>query len=218
MPFSSPPSTSQTGLHSRLDEVVRRHLDSRWRQPVRAHTRQAFQAITDRLKATDRLLLDSGCGTGESTAGLAHRHPHALVVGIDQSVARLARAPELPGNAVLVRAELADFWRLMIGAGLRPRHHYLFYPNPWPKPDHLKRRWHAHPVFPDLLALGGRLELRSNFELYVHEFEHALSLAGIVDAKVVSFSTGEPVSPFERKYSVSGHRLWKLTVNLDAPT
>ncbi len=216
MSRSSPPSSSQTGLHPRLDEVVRRHLKSRWRQPVRAHTRQAFQALIDRLKAADRLVLDSGCGTGVSTAGLAYRHPNALVVGIDQSAARLGRAPEFPDNVVLVRAELADFWRLMADAGFRPTHHYLFYPNPWPKPDHLKRRWHAHPVFPDLLALGGWLELRSNFELYVREFERALSLAGIVDAKVVSFSAGEPVSPFERKYSASGHRLWKLTVNLEA--
>ncbi len=218
MHFSSLPSTSQTGLHPRLDEVVRRHLDSRWRQPIRAHTRQAFEVIRDRLERAERLVLDSGCGTGESTAGLARRHPDALVVGIDQSAARLVRAPELPDNVVLVRAELADFWRLLVGAGLKSTLHYLLYPNPWPKPDHLKRRWHAHPVFPDLLELGGQLELRSNFELYVREFERGLNLAGNVDAKVVSFSAGEPISPFERKYSASGHRLWKLTVNLEAQT
>ncbi len=216
MPTSRIPETSQTGLHERLDEVVRRHLDSTWRQPLRAHSVQAFEAVLPRLQSTASLVLDSGCGTGESTARLAGRHRESLVVGVDKSAARLERAPELPANALLVRAELADIWRLLLREGLHPFRHFLLYPNPWPKPDHLKRRWHAHPVFPQLLALGGRLELRSNFELYVREFMRALVLAGVVDAEVVSLEIDEPISPFERKYADSGHRLWKLTVNLGA--
>ncbi len=216
MPTSRIPETSQTGLHERLDEVVRRHLDSTWRQPLRAHSVQAFEAVLPRLQSTASLVLDSGCGTGESTARLAGRHRESLVVGVDKSAARLERAPELPANALLVRAELADIWRLLLREGLHPFRHFLLYPNPWPKPDHLKRRWHAHPVFPQLLALGGRLELRSNFELYVREFMRALVLAGVVDAEVVSLEIDEPITPFERKYADSGHRLWKLTVNLGA--
>ena len=216
MPASRTPETSQTGLHLRLDEVVRRHLDSIWRQPLRSHSVQAFEAVHPRLRAATTLVLDSGCGTGESTARLARRHPEALVVGVDKSGARLERAPELPDNALLVRAELADFWRLLRQHGLCPLHHYLLYPNPWPMPDHLMRRWHGHPVFPGLLALGGALELRTNFELYVYEFARALDVAGVVDAEVVSLWADEPVSPFERKYMASGQRLWKLTVNLGA--
>jgi tRNA (guanine-N7-)-methyltransferase len=210
------PETSQTGLHRRLDEVVGRHLASTWQQPLRNHSVQAFEAVLSRLQDAPALVLDSGCGTAASTAFLARHHSNALVVGIDKSAARLARAPELPDNAVVVRAELSDFWRLLLREGLSPAHHYLLYPNPWPKSAHLQQRWHAHPVFPDLLALGGRLELRSNFELYVREFARALALAGVVDSEVVSLGMTEPVSPFERKYLASGHRLWKLTVNLGA--
>jgi len=106
--------------------------------------------------------------------------------------------------------------RLLADAGLRPTHHYLIHPNPWPKPGHLKRRWHGHPVFPALLALGGQLELRSNFGLYVLEFKRALELAGRPDAKVVSFrGESEAISPFEAKYLASGHTLERLTVNLE---
>jgi len=170
----------------------------------------------DASRDRDRpLVLDSGCGTGESTAALARVHPDCLVVGIDKSRARLDKAPELPGNARLVRAELADFWRLAHAAGWQPARHYLLYPNPWPKPAHLKRRWHAHPAFPHLLALGGRLALRSNFELYVDEFARALALAGVVDVKVVSFEADDSISPFERKYRLSGHRLFQLTATLE---
>ena len=133
------------------------------------------------------MVLDSGCGTGESTVLLARRYPDCLVVGVDKSAARLDKAPQLPANARLLRADLADIWRLMDDAGWKLAQHYLLYPNPWPKPAQLKRRWHGHPVFPDLLVLGGRLVLRSNFEVYVDEFARALELAGVVDMKVVSF-------------------------------
>jgi tRNA (guanine-N7-)-methyltransferase len=218
MSGSTPPSTSQAGLHRRLDEVVRRHLASDWRQPVRGHSQQAFDGIRSRVEAADRLILDSGCGTGVSTLNLARRFPDALVVGVDKSRARLARAPSLPANALLVRAELSDFWRLTQAAGWPVSRHYLFYPNPWPKPDHLQRRWHGHPVFPWLLRLGGRFELRTNFELYILEFKRALEISGVERVEVVSLCVTEPLSPFERKYAQSGHKLYQLTCDLEDKT
>lgn len=36
-----------------------------------------------------------------------------------------------------------------------------------PKIGHLSRRWHGHPVFPAMLELGGVLECRSNWKIYV---------------------------------------------------
>lgn len=192
-----------------------RHLRHEWRSPIRDYSRRAFDGLAESIDPDMPLVLDSGCGTGASTALLASRHPDSLVIGVDKSAARLARATELPANARLIRAELVDFWRLAGQAGWQLAHHYLLYPNPWPKPGHLKRRWHAHPAFPDLLALGGRLELRSNFELYVAEFARALDLAGVGGVNVVSFCPDVPISPFERKYAASGHRLFKLTAQLE---
>ncbi|RFF26631.1 MULTISPECIES: tRNA (guanosine(46)-N(7))-methyltransferase TrmB [unclassified Wenzhouxiangella] len=209
------PQTSQTGPHRRLEETVLRHLRHAWQSPVHDYSRRAFGELNRSLDSAWPVVLDSGCGTGVSTVALAQKYPECLVVGIDKSAARLGKSPELPANARLVRADLADLWRLMSEAGCKPAHHYLLYPNPWPKPAHLKRRWHGHPAFPSLLALGGRLELRSNFELYVDEFARALALAGVVDVKVVSFRVDDPISPFERKYLLSGHRLFQLTATLE---
>ncbi|MFU8832646.1 MAG: SAM-dependent methyltransferase [Wenzhouxiangella sp.] len=214
MSASQVPVSSQSGLHRNLEAIVRRHLSSVWRQPIRSHSRRAFDAVSARVAGAGALVLDSGCGTAHSTLVLASRHPEALVIGIDKSASRLARAPRLPDNAIIVRAELADFWRLARAAQWPVSHHYLLYPNPWPKPAHLKRRWHGHPVFPDLLALGGHLELRTNFELYAREFVRALEIAGVVDSKVVSFAGQQPVSPFERKYADSGQVLFELTADL----
>ena len=162
------------------------------------------------------LVLDSGCGTGDSTAFLAGRFPESLVVGIDQSQARLKRfGKPVPSNMLLLRARAQDFWRLLRADNIRPAHHFLLYPNPWPKVVHLKRRWHGHPVFPELLALGGRLELRTNWHIYAEEFRLAVGICGSEAPPVVSFSVLLPLSPFERKYAESGHRLYRLGINLE---
>jgi len=161
-------------------------------------------------------VLDSGCGTGWSTARLAERYPDAIVLGVDQSAARLERfrEPELP-NMRRVRARAEDFWRLLAADGIRPARHFLLYPNPWPKAAQLRRRWHGHPVFADLLALGGSLELRTNWRIYADEFRIAAGTCGIDTPPVVSFSVDSPLTPFERKYAESGHRLYRLCLNLE---
>lgn len=162
-------------------------------------------------------ILDSGCGTGSSTQSLADDHPGHLVIGVDQSIARLARSGltssiHQKANCVLVRAELATFWRLLLKDGLVPERNLLLYPNPWPKPGHLARRWHGHPVFPDLLALGGEVELRSNWEVYVLEFARAVQLAtgAVIMPRRIQPETA--ISPFEKKYLERGHSLYAATV------
>lgn len=214
---SRPVRTNQDGIHPRLDETVRRHLATTWKQPLRRHSRSVFERLVAGLGPDRPLVVDSGCGTGASAICLALEHPDCLVIGVDRSASRLARVPaELPANVRLVRAELADFWRLAARAGWRLHRHFLLYPNPWPKAEHLKRRWHAHPVLPDLVALGGRLEVRSNWKIYVDEFARALALAGIRRIQVVSLQVERILTPFERKYAASGHPLFRLTAELEA--
>ncbi len=215
---SRPVRSNQPGLHPGLASCVRKHADTPWRQPVPGATREAFARVEAMRRAHwagRPVVLDSGCGTGESTARLAQRHPEAWVVGIDRSAVRLARVgadrgPAGRGRVLWVRAELASFWRLALAAGWSVSHHYLLYPNPWPKAAHLKRRWHGHPVFPALLALGGRLELRSNWKTYVEEFARAVELlTGLAPGVSRLDDAGAPLSPFERKYLASGHARWR---------
>jgi len=117
---------------------------------------------------------------------------------------------------IWLRAELATFWRLAVQAGWRLHRHFLLYPNPWPKPGHLRRRWHAHPVFPDLLQLGGRLELRSNWAVYAEEFAVAVNHALGTRVQPMRLAGSDDLSPFERKYRASGHALYSVALSLDA--
>ena len=210
-------SSRQTAPHVRLREIVLRHLDAAWRRQPSAPGRAVFAALLPRV-AHPRLILDAGCGTGVSTFALAQLHPGALVLGVDKSAPRLAvgqrsiDAGAAPPNAMLVRCDLVDFWQLAARAELRFERQFLLYPNPWPKPAQLKRRWHAHPALPALLALGGEIELRTNWRVYADEFAEAMRVAGW-RADCESFVADPPLTPFERKYTTSGHALWRCRAN-----
>lgn len=215
---SRPVRSNQPDVHPGLVARVQRHLTTPWRQPLHPPSVTAFarvEALRARTGAERSVVLDAGCGTGESTRRLAMRHPEALVVGVDRSAARLRRVgaaegPVAEGRVLWVRAELTSFWRLALEAGWPVSHHYLLYPNPWPKAAQLSRRWHGHPVFPDLLALGGRLELRTNWDIYLREFSQAVTLATGQPMKTGRLEpTGRFLTPFERKYAASGHDLWQ---------
>jgi tRNA G46 methylase TrmB len=183
----------------------------------------AFESLSVLIGNEDRpLVLDSGCGTGASSRILAERHPDCLVIGVDKSASRLSRggmseSPHREENVIWLRADLATFWRLAVQAGWRLAHHYLLYPNPWPKPGHLQRRWHGHPVFPVLLQLGGRLEMRCNWAVYAQEFAAALRWSLSKETPVVLDEVGVEVSslsPFEAKYRARGDLLYSVTTRL----
>ncbi|RZG14391.1 SAM-dependent methyltransferase [Pseudoalteromonas sp. CO342X] len=212
-------TTNQQGLHEKLDEIVNKHLTAEFKKPIAAHTQSAFDEVNARVQAFNGpIILDSCCGVGESTANLAKRHPDALVIGIDKSAHRLDKhdveyKQTEQGQYILVQADLNDFWRLALEADWQPTHHYLLYPNPWPKAKHIQRRWHGSAVFPFIVKLGGKLELRSNWDIYVKEFARALALSG-VDAEVEAYESDEAITPFERKYWASGQSSTRLVVTL----
>ncbi|WP_108649817.1 tRNA (guanine(46)-N(7))-methyltransferase TrmB [Dongshaea marina] len=210
-------TSNQPGPHPRLEEVVRRHLKYPTRRPVHQPTQEVFEALAPRIEAWQGpLIFDSCCGVGESTSAIAKLHPDALVIGLDKSANRLARhqgAGEASENYLLARVDLNDFWRLAVKAGWTLDYHYLLYPTPWPKAGHLQRRWHGSETFSDLVKLKGKLELRSNWKLYLEEFAIALDIAGY-QSRLNSIEPDNPITPFERKYQASLQPLWQLRADL----
>ena len=212
-------SSSQQGVHPRLERTIRRHLDRHWLQPLHRPSIDSYQRLKDESSFADgrSFILDSGCGTGKSTQQLAKQYPDHLVIGADRSQVRLARSGLQQNlwqrdNCILLRADLPTFWRLLARDGHIPHKHFLFYPNPWPKPGHLKRRWHAHPVFPCLLALGGEIEIRCNWEIYALEFAQAASFATGEPVAVEKYTPQHGASPFEQKYLDRAQPLYSVTV------
>lgn len=207
---------AQEGVHENLEKVVLKHLQHKHRKPIAQHTQTAFdqiQPIIDAgISANKPLIFDSCCGTAMSTGILAKQNPDALVIGIDRSSVRLGKEYNvgLPENAYLVQAECADFWQLAHQHGWKLFKHTILYPNPYPKSKHLKRRWHAHPAFTHLLALGGEIELRTNWKVYADEFCAAINLAtkNKSACRVALIQPEEPLTLFEKKYQNSGQALF----------
>lgn len=197
---------------------MRRHATSRWRKPPRAADSDALSRLEAALEAHDGdVILDSFCGAGLSTARIGEQHPGALVIGVDKSAHRLGKASGIPANCLLLQAHCEAIWQALVGRGPPLAAHYLLYPNPWPKARQLGRRVHGHPAFPLLASLGGRIEVRSNWQIYVEEFGLALHLLGH-PSRIATVPDGEPTTTlFERKYRASGHRLWQLVADLDSP-
>lgn len=212
--------SNQSGIHDNLESIVRKHLQNPFKKPFAQHTVDAFEAIKPTIESAlgqgVDLIFDSACGTAMSTQKLALHYPDSLVIGIDRSAHRLSKEynQNLPSNAHLVQAECSDFWRLAVKAGWKLEKHTLFYPNPYPKAKHLKRRWHAHPVFPSLLLLEGTLELRSNWKTYVDEFSRALSIAGCEDYTMAEINPKQAMTLFEKKYQQNGQTLYCCKVRL----
>ncbi len=214
MPISSPEVISnQDGLHRQLQHVVQKHLNSSYRKPIAQHNQTAFESAQQFVAQHNRpIILDACCGIAESSRKLALQYPEHIVIGVDKSAHRLNKCQTNPDNCLLLRADLADFWRLATNAGWQLERHYMLYPNPWPKAKHLQRRWHGSALFPTLLALGGQFELRSNWQVYVQEFVAALDIAGI-QVETEALSITNPMTAFERKYFNSGHNLWRCCAN-----
>ena len=217
---STPVTSSQTHIHEGLHALVAKHAATEFKKPFTDYNRAAFERSIAAWQADGGkpLILDAGCGVGLSTLHLAAQFPDHYVIGVDQSADRLARNTQWqgqePGNCSWVRADLIDYWRLMHLHAIRPARHYLLYPNPWPKIGQLQRRWHGHPVFPTVVALGGYLECRSNWKIYIEECCAALTQLTSATVDAEPYSGVDPITPFEHKYQVSGHALWRCRVEL----
>jgi len=214
---------AQSGIHTNLASLVSKHFAKTYKKPIAQHTQDAFDAIKPTvIKAKQEgkaLIFDSGCGTAVSTHRIASTYPQSLVLGIDRSAARLSKVynQALPDNAHLIQADCVDFWLLAQQAGWHLSRHYLLYPNPYPKAKHVKRRWHAHPVFPTLLALGGDLELRTNWRVYAEEFCMALALSPAnkqVSQGLEIIQPDKPMTLFEKKYQDNGQELYRCRISL----
>jgi len=245
------PATDPEKLQQTVTKHVQtldRFLESRF---IANHTAAAFEELSQALPSqcgdiAYNIILDSGCGTGRSSLLLGQQYPECTVIGVDRSLARLSKQPYLfdskkndedddtddkrlvyqaASNVWLVRAELVDFWRLLLQDKSRYQvtRHYLLYPNPYPKPKRFKSRWYANPSFPLLLSIASETTIvRSNWELYLQEFAAATKYVSDQSSNsycldldpvetIQPFSTNA-LSNFEQKYWDVGEPTFELVL------
>ena len=211
-------TSNQAGIHQHLKAVVEKHLATTWQKPISEFSKDVFARVEAWWALDDRpLVLDSCCGTGESSVRLAKEFPHNRVLGFDRSQVRLNKLVNklsVPENCCIIRANADDLWRQLVAANIYPERHFMLFPNPYPKAAQLNQRWHGSPVFPYLMSLGGSIEVRSNWKTYLDELAVAITIATGVGVCVEDYHPELVYSAFEKKYRDSGHNLWRLSAQI----
>ncbi len=152
------------------------------------------------------VVLEVGCGHGAAAVAYAVSHPSHDVLAVDvhtPGVARmLAAADHL--QVTNLRAELGDAVTLLadrISPGALAAVH-LFFPDPWPKNKHAKRRFvSAHTL--DLLA--SRLEAEGYVLVATDQRPYAAHVASVVERhgefvlREVERPSWRPLDGFERR-------------------
>jgi tRNA (guanine-N7-)-methyltransferase len=169
------------------------------------------------------LVLEIGSGMGEATAAMAAADPERDVLAVEvhtpgiTSLMALVEARRLTNVRVLeadARAVLQD----SIAAGSLDEVR-VFFPDPWPKARHHKRRL-VNAAFADLVAsrlrAGGRLHVATDWESYA---EQALSVLGAHPAfEVVSRERGaRPVTRFEQRGLDAGRSPYDIVAERRGP-
>ncbi len=166
---------------------------------------------------TAPLVVEVGPGTGESLVPMAAARPDHDVLAFEvyePAVARLvgALAAQSVENVKIVRADVVDGLRQLVPAGAVSEL-WTFFPDPWPKTRHHKRRLVDAP-FADLvaerLAPGGCWWLATDWADYV-AWTRAVLDAHPAFRRADEPPRGDrPVTRFERRGVAAGRRITDL--------
>jgi len=206
----------QNGVHENLLKYIQRYSLTNYQRPARDFSINNIEKIKNWLK-DDSFILDLCCGIGESSYQLASRYPERKILGVDKSISRIARKNNFKvenSNILLVQDDMFDLIPLLYKE-LRSQviEVHIYYPNPWPKNTHLKRRIHANPVAPFLFALTSSFILRSNWNIYLEEFAFSANYFLDKESKVEKIEVIKNfITPFEKKYALSGQQIYELKI------
>jgi tRNA (guanine-N7-)-methyltransferase len=157
------------------------------------------------------LVLEIGSGMGETTARIAAERPDADFIAVEvhgPGVGSLLKLIETGGlkNVRIVRHDALEVLEHMVADGSLAGIH-LFFPDPWPKKRHHKRRL-VQPAFAALaarkLAPGGILHAATDWEDYAGQIREVLQgCPGLAPAPVAA----RPATKFELRGLQLGHKV-----------
>jgi tRNA (guanine-N7-)-methyltransferase len=165
-------------------------------------------------------VLEIGFGMGETTAEIAQRLPERDYLGVEVHTpgvgSLLARIAELHlANVRIVQHDVVEVLQRMIGPGTLDGVH-IFFPDPWPKKRHHKRRLIQGP-FVSLLASrmkpGADLHACTDWEDYAAQMLQVLSAESTLENTASGYATRpetRPETKFERRGIGLGHGVWDV--------
>ena len=168
------------------------------------------------------IILEIGFGNGESLAQMAEENPHLNYLGIEVHRPGVGRLLLLLEQKKLTNVKIYHHDAIEILEQHIPDHSLagvqLFFPDPWQKRCHHKRRI-VKPSFIELLhkklVQGGYFHAATDWEHYAHE------MLAIISANAQLFNTSptqgfaerpdyRPLTKFEQRGIRLGHGVWDL--------
>lgn len=159
---------------------------------------------------TAPLVLEIGSGTGEATAAMAVADPGRDVLAVEvhvPGVAALLRRLEEQGlrNVRVAEADGVHVLRDVLGAASLDEVR-VFFPDPWPKAKHVKRRLVDAPflaLVATRLVPGGRLHVATDWAAYAEQVQAVVDASP--DLAVVGTDRGaRPLTRFEARGQAAG--------------
>jgi tRNA (guanine-N7-)-methyltransferase len=167
------------------------------------------------------LVLEIGSGSGDTVVRAAAEHPGwdflAVEVyrpGVAQTLSRLGAAGAT--NVRLVQADAVDVLRTAL-PGVQLQEVWTFFPDPWPKARHHKRRLvtaATAALVAGRLAPGGLWRLATDWPDYAEQMLEAGAACPLLSNPYGGFAPryeGRPVTRFERKGVAVGRPIADLT-------
>ncbi len=165
-------------------------------------------------------VLEIGCGMGETTAAIAAARPNDDFLGVEvhtPGVGSLLKQVAAQGltNVRVIRHDAVDVVAAMIPVASLAGIH-VFFPDPWPKKRHHKRRLLKSGFVHELarrLAPGGYLHVATDWEDYAHEALATLQAEPLLANTAADFAprpTYRPLTKFEARGLKLGHGVWDL--------
>lgn len=165
-------------------------------------------------------VLEIGCGMGETTAAVAAAHPAIDYLGIEvhtPGVGSLLKLIEAQGliNVRVIQHDAVDVLQHMIAPAVLDGIH-IFFPDPWPKKRHHKRRL-IQPALAALLAQklkpGGYVHAATDWHDYAQQILEVFSGTPGLTNRAADFAPrpgDRPRTKFESRGLKLGHGVWDI--------
>jgi tRNA (guanine-N7-)-methyltransferase len=165
-------------------------------------------------------ILEIGFGMGETTAEIAQSHPENNYLGVEvhsPGVGSLLKLIDERGlaNLRIIQHDAVEVVEHMLTPGCLAGIH-VFFPDPWPKKRHHKRRL-IQPAFVRLLASrlqpGGYLHLATDWEEYAVQMLNVASAEPALSNTAAGFAPRpdyRPPTKFELRGRKLGHGVWDV--------
>ncbi len=165
-------------------------------------------------------ILEIGFGMGESTAAIALAHPEndylALEVHTPGVGSLLKQIKERNlGNIRIIQHDAVEVLRDMLVENVLDGVH-IFFPDPWHKTRHNKRRLIQPPFVAQLvrkLKLGGYIHVATDWQDYAEQVLAVLSAEPLLENTASDYAPRpayRPLTKFEQRGIRLGHGVWDL--------